>query len=121
MPLLSTLGAASSQSFKGRGGPDLTMTASTIDLDMSFGSFSVASDEDIVSGDMLIVGQGSGDSDVTTFPNPVSDGYYSPPERVSSGWILRFQIMAHQGTVHKYVHHAAVAKSWPVEMSRVQQ
>jgi len=79
MPLLSTLGAASSQSFKGRGGPDLTMTASTIDLDMSFGSFSVASDEDIVSGDMLIVGQGSGDSDVTTFPNPVSDGYYSPP------------------------------------------
>jgi hypothetical protein len=79
MPLLSTLGAASSQSFKGRGGPDLTMTASAIELDMSFGSFSVASDADIVSGDMLIVGQGSGDSDVTTFPNPVSDGYYSPP------------------------------------------
>ena len=78
MPLLSTLGAASSQSFKGRGGPDLTMTASTIDLDMSFGSFSVASDADIVSGDLLIVAQGSGDSDVTTFPNPVADGYYSP-------------------------------------------
>ena len=78
MPLLSTLGAASSQSFGGRGGPDLTMTASIIDLDMSFGSFSVASNADIVSGDMLIVAQGSGDSDVTTFPNPVADGYYSP-------------------------------------------
>ena len=79
MPLLSTLGAASSQSFKGRGGPGLTMTSSIIDVDMSFGSFSVASDADIVSGDKLIVAQGSGDSDVTTFPNPVSDGYYSPP------------------------------------------
>lgn len=78
MPLLSTLGAASSQSFKGRGGPDLTMTASTIDADMSSGSFSIPSDADIVSGDMLIVAQGSGDSNVTTFPSPVSDGYYSP-------------------------------------------
>ena len=79
MPLLSTLGAASSQSFKGRGGPDLTMTASTIDADMSFGSFSVASDADIVSGDLLIAAQGSGDSDVTTFPDPNTDGYYAPP------------------------------------------
>ena len=80
MPLLSTLGAASSQSFKGRGGPDLTMTATSgiIDNTLSFGSFSIPSDADIVSGDLLIAAQGSGDSNVTTFPNPVSDGYYSP-------------------------------------------
>ena len=81
MPLLSTLGAASSQSFKGRGGPDLTMTATggIINNTLSFGSFSIPSDADIVSGDLLVAAQGSGDSNVTTFPNPVSDGYYSPP------------------------------------------
>ena len=77
MPLLSTLGAASSQSFGGRGGPDLTSTLA-LQMSMVSGSFSIPASANIVSGDMLIVAQGSGDSDVTTFPNPVADGYYSP-------------------------------------------
>ena len=77
MPLLSTLGAASSQSFGGRGGPDLTLTLA-LQMSMVSGSFSIPASANIVSGDMLIVAQGSGDSDVTTFPNPVADGYYSP-------------------------------------------
>jgi len=77
MPLLSTLGAASSQSFGGRGGPDLTLTLA-LQMAMVSGSFSIPASANIVSGDMLIVAQGSGDSDVTIFPNPVAEGYYSP-------------------------------------------
>lgn len=79
MPLLSTLGAASAQSFKGRGGPDLLLTAAGSDIvALSSGQFSVPPDADIQSGDLLIVAQGSGDSNVTTIPNPVADGYYAP-------------------------------------------
>lgn len=78
MPLLSTLGSASIQSYGAYSSNKKTASASLIDSGISFGQFSASSSADINSGDILFVAQASADDNVTTYPNPVSDGYYSP-------------------------------------------